>query len=74
MAKTEKEQTAPASAAGEAGTSEQAIQAKPKLVKVRVTKTGTNISGMTYLAGMVVNVTPDQAEAIEKAKAGDQVF
>lgn len=72
MAKTEKEQTAPASAAGEAGNSEQA---KPQqLVKVRVTKTGTNISGMTYLAGVVVNVTPDQAEAIEKAKAGAQVF
>lgn len=72
MAKTEKEQTAPASAAGEAGTSEQA---KPqRLVKVRVTKTGTNIDGMTYLAGVVVNVTPDQAEAIEKAKAGAQVF
>jgi len=71
MAKTEKEQTAPASAAGEAGTSEQA---KPQLVKVRVTKTGTNISGMTYLAGVVVNVTPDQAEAIEKSKAGAQVF
>ena len=41
MAKTEKEQTAPASAAGEAGVSGQA---KPQLVKVRVTRTGTNIS------------------------------
>lgn len=71
MAKTEKEQTAPASAAGEAGTSEQA---KPQLVKVRVTKTGTNISGMTYLAGSVVNVTPAQAAALEQAKAGYQVF
>ncbi|QHV62000.1 hypothetical protein DMI77_00790 [Akkermansia muciniphila] len=71
MAKTEKEQTAPASAAGEAGASEKA---KQQLVKVRVIKTGTNISGMTYLAGVVVNVTPDQAEAIEKAKAGCQVF
>lgn len=72
MAKTEKEQTAPASAAGEAGTSEQA---KPQqLVKVRVTKTGTNISGMTYLAGVLVNVTPDQAAALERAKAGAQVF
>jgi len=71
MAKTEKEQTAPASAAGEAGTSEQA---KPQLVKVRVTKTGTNISGMTYLAGELVNVTPDQAAALDKAKAGAQVF
>lgn len=71
MAKTEKEQMAPASAAGEAGASEQA---KPKLVQVRVTKTGTNISGMTYLAGSKVNVTPDQAAALEKAKAGAQVF
>lgn len=71
MAKTEKEQTAPASAAGEAGASEQA---KPQLVKVRVTKTGTNISGMTYLAGELVNVTPDQAAALDKAKAGAQVF
>lgn len=71
MAKTEKEQTAPADAAGEAGTSEQA---EPKLVQVRVTKTGTNISGMTYLAGVLVNVTPDQAAALEKAKAGAQVF
>lgn len=72
MAKTEKEQTAPASAAGEAGSSEQATP--PRLVKVRVTKTGTNISGMTYLAGVLVNVTPDQAAALEKAKAGCQVF
>ena len=38
MAKTEKEQTAPASAAGEAGANEQA---RPQqLVKVRVTRTG----------------------------------
>lgn len=72
MAKTEKEQTAPASAAGEADSSGQA---KPQqLVKVRVTKTGTNISGMTYLAGVVVNVTPDQAAELERAKAGCQVF
>ena len=71
MAKTEKEQTAPASAAGEAGVSSQA---KPQLVKVRVTRTGTNISGMTYLAGVVVNVTPDQAPALEQAKAGCRVF
>lgn len=72
MAKTEKEQTAPASAAGEAGSNEQATP--QRLVKVRVTKTGTNISGMTYLAGMIVNVTPDQAAALERAKAGCQVF
>lgn len=72
MAKTEKEQTAPASAAGEAGSSGQATP--QRLVKVRVTKTGTNISGMTYLAGVVVNVTPDQAAALERAKAGCQVF
>lgn len=72
MAKTEKEQTAPASAAGEAGANEQA---RPqRLVKVRVTRTGTNISGMTYLAGVVVNVTPDQAAALEQAKAGCRVF
>ena len=71
MAKTEKEQTAPASAAGEAGVSSQA---KPQLVKVRVTRTGTIISGMTYLAGVVVNVTPDQAAALEQAKAGCRVF
>lgn len=71
MAKTEKEQTAPASAAGEAGVSGQA---RPQLVKVRVTRTGTNIDGMTYLAGVVVNVTPDQAVALEQAKAGCRVF
>ena len=72
MAKTEKEQTAPASAAGEAGANEQA---RPQqLVKVRVTRPGTNISGMTYLAGVVVNVTPDQAAALEQAKAGCRVF
>jgi len=72
MAKTEKEQTAPASAAGEASASEQA---RPqRLVKVRVTRTGTNIGGMTYLAGVVVNVTPDQAAALEQAKAGCRVF
>ena len=64
--------TAPASAAGEAGANEQA---RPQqLVKVRVTRTGTNISGMTYLAGVVVNVTPDQAAALEQAKAGCRVF
>ena len=49
-------------------------QTAPQLVKVRVTRTGTNISGMTYLAGVVVNVTPDQAAALEQAKAGCRVF
>ena len=72
MAKTEKEQTAPASAAGEAGANEQATP--QQLVKVRVTRTGTNIDGMTYLAGVVVNVTPGQAAALEQAKAGCRVF
>lgn len=70
MAKTEKEQTgADASAAN----SEQAAGDSP-LVQVRVTKTGTNISGMTYLAGIKVYVTSAQATALEQAKAACRVF
>ena len=71
MAKDRKRTDGPGIRRGEAGVSGQA---KPQLVKVRVTRTGTNISGMTYLAGVVVNVTPDQAAALEQAKAGCRVF
>ncbi len=67
MAKVEtKQEQAPAAAEGEAK--------QETAVKVRITKTGTEIDGWRFAAGASVTVTAKQAEALIADKAAKRVY